>query len=656
MHDSQPPPSVLFWRAALGFTLLAAGALLLLLSLPSIEIGRFAGSLKWRLAGLGGLLILAVLLAAFTLSWTPAWERVVRRAAPLQNFLRRLGLLNLLPILAAAAVMILLVFVPIPGLLEDKSLFTGQWVRMALIGLLGALISPFLKALRPALQPAEALLAGVLALAVVYRITVFVPEVDSLPFSLGWSEGSRFYYASLFFSPSLYGERLAWPFLHPSRYLMQSIPYIIPDLPLLAHRLWQVLLWLGMSGLTSGLLARRLAFKRPEPAWIFAAWSFLFLFQGPVYYHLLVPVCIVLAWFNPRRFWRSLAVVILASAWAGISRINWYPVPALLAISLYLLETRFDGSGGFWRYLRAPVVWGVAGGLAALASQAAYVVISRQPSLASFGSSFTSDLLWYRLLPSVTYPNGILPMSLEVSAPLILLMLLNSRRERLNPLRALGLWGTLLLIFAAGLVVSAKIGGGSNLHNMDSYLVILLLWGGALWGQRMVTEIPGTRLVTPWLLVALAALMPIFPLVLSGNPLPVRDHSQAQYELSELRNDVVPAAQSGPVLFIWQRHMLTMGLIDGVALEPDYETVELMEMAMSNNRAYLEKFYTDLREHRFTMIVAMKQNPFTQEADRPFAEENNIWVERVAQPVLMYYQPVRLLDESLVEILVPRED
>ena len=348
MQAPQPFPqlssSATFWRAALGFTLLSAGTLMLLLSLPSIEIGRFAGSLKWRLAGLGGLLMLAVLLAVFILSWTPAWERVLRRTAPFHNFLRRLGWLNLLPILAAAALMILLVFVPVPGLLEDKTLFTGQWVRMALIGLLGALISPFIKALRPSLQPAEALVAGVLGLGVVYCVTVFVPEVDSLPFSLGWSEGSRFYYASLFFSPSLYGERLPWPFLHPSRYLMQSIPYLIPDLPLLVHRLWQVLLWLGMTGLTSGLLARRLSLKRPESAWLFAAWAFLFLFQGPVYYHLLVPVCIVLAGFNPRRFWRSLAVVILASAWAGISRINWYPVPALLAISLYLLETRFDDS------------------------------------------------------------------------------------------------------------------------------------------------------------------------------------------------------------------------------------------------------------------------------------------------------------------------
>ena len=247
-------------------------------------------------------------------------------------------------------------------------------------------------------------------------------------------------------------------------------------------------------------------------------------------------------------------------------------------------------------------------------------------------------------------------MSLEVGAPLILLMLFNSGRERLHPLRALGLWGAMLLLFAAGLVVSAKIGGGSNLHNMDSYVVILLFWGGALWGRCMVTEKPGAGLATPWLLVVLAALMPIFPLVLSGNPLPIRDYAQAQYELSELRNDVLPAAESGPVLFIWQRHLLTMGLIDGVALEPEYETVELMEMAMSNNRAYLEKFYADLREHRFIMIVAMKQNPFTQEVDRPFAEENNIWVEQVAQPLLRYYRPMRLLDGSLVEILVPRDD
>ena len=33
----------------------------------------------------------------------------------------------------------------------------------------------------------------------------------------------------------------------------------------------------------------------------------------------------------------------------------------------------------------------------------------------------------------------------------------------------------LLIFFAGGIVVSVKIGGGSNLHNMDAFLVFLLV-------------------------------------------------------------------------------------------------------------------------------------------------------------------------------------
>jgi hypothetical protein len=143
--------------------------------------------------------------------------------------------------------------------------------------------------------------------------------------------------------------------------------------------------------------------------------------------------------------------------------------------------------------------------------------------------------------------------------------------------------------------------------------------------------------------------------VLNGGPIPEWNVAQAWQDVGDLRQEVQPAAQAGgKVLFIWQRHLLTFGLIDGVQLEPDYETVELMEMAMSNNRPYLEQFYKDLREHRYAMIVAMVQNPFEQNADRAFAEENNLWVQRVARPILAYYREQRVLEYSGVQILVPK--
>ena len=71
--------------------------------------------------------------------------------------------------------------------------------------------------------------------------------------------------------------------LHPSRYMLQAAPFLIPDSPLWLHRLWQILLWLGMTFASSALLTLRLAINDALKSWVFLAWSFLFLLIRPVY-------------------------------------------------------------------------------------------------------------------------------------------------------------------------------------------------------------------------------------------------------------------------------------------------------------------------------------------------------------------------------------
>ncbi len=62
----------------------------------------------------------------------------------------------------------------------------------------------------------------------------------------------------------------------------------------MAHRLWQVLLWLGVTLAASLAL---LLHMKPEKWWAklgLVAWFFMFCFQGPVYYHLMVVIILVL--------------------------------------------------------------------------------------------------------------------------------------------------------------------------------------------------------------------------------------------------------------------------------------------------------------------------------------------------------------------------
>ncbi len=484
---------------------------------------------------------------------------------------------------------------------------------------------------------------------------LFLP-VSDYPFSLGWSEASRFYYGSLLFAKSIYGTSLPLSIWHGTRYMLLSIPFLIQGLPLWAARLWQVLLWLGITLGTSWLLVRRLKISDWAIAAVLVAWCFLFLFQGAVYYHLQVCVIIILLGVRRGHPAGSFLAVVAASFWAGMSRLNWYPVPAMLAIELYLLEESYSSIGQFWRYLSKPVIWAIAGMATALAGQAFYIAISGETNLAAFGSSLTSALLWYRWLPSATNPIGIIPGILIVSLPLWVLIFWISRKNLnyLHPMRWIGLLAMLLVLLVGGLVVSTKMGGGGDLHNMDAYLVLLGVMAAYFLAERVETE-PARAAnfgPAPWPIVACMLLVPVGFTFLRVGPPFTYDAARASSDLAAVRQAVQGYSRSGPVLFIYERQLLTFNYIPQIPIVPDYEVVSLMELAISGNRPYLDQFYNDLATHRFAAIIVHPQNLGVETGD--FIEESNVWNRLVAQPMLCQYKPGLTFDYSKVQILVPR--
>jgi len=491
----------------------------------------------------------------------------------------------------------------------------------------------------------------VLAQGLIYQTYGIFSITSSNPFSMGYSEAGRHYYASLFFSEKLYGMDLPLPFLHPSRYLLLSIPFLIDGLPLWFHRFWQEFLWFGLTLGTSLSLAR---FSRTS-GWKYialTAWAFLFFFQGAVYYHLHVMVILIFAGISVNKPWRSLVFIILASFWAGISRVNWFPVPAMLAIAIYILETPVDNKG--WRYWFSPVIWGVSGVAAALVSQFVYIQISGNADVAAFGSSFTSDLIWSRLLPNETFPMGILPGILLVSAPIFvaLYQMLHGKISSLHPLRLVALFGMLSVLFIGGAVVSTKIGGGGDLHNMDAYLVMLSTLVTAFWANQVKAEADAKPMwgQVSWGVVAAALLIPLGFAIRHIGFLPFFNEKVAEADIQKLQEAL---QNGGEVLFITERQMLTFNMIDGVTLVPDYEQSELMEMAMSRNRPYLEQYYSDLQNRRFALIVAEDQKFTTQKAGA-FVEENVAWVRYAGAPLLCNYKPILTLTSNNLQVYEPR--
>jgi hypothetical protein len=495
----------------------------------------------------------------------------------------------------------------------------------------------------------------IVAQGLFYQIYGHLTVISVFPFSIGYSEAGRHYYASLFFAKSIYGLPLPLPFLHPTRYLLMSLPFLIDGLPLWFHRMWQALLWIGLTAISSILLARRLHLKGSMP-FLVTGWAFLYFLQGAVYYHLQICVILILAGVSTRQPGRSLFMLILASIWAGISRVNWFPVPAMLAIAIYILETPVDGKK--WGYWKTPFLWGVCGLGTALISQFLYIQFSGNADVRSFGSSFTSDLIWSRLLPNESFQTGVLPGIAIVSLPLILAMvqMARGRFSHVHPLRWLALLSLLLILLVGGMVVSVKIGGGGDLHNMDAFLVLLAVivtsfLGGRVSGERETEPVWGQ---VHWNIAVATLLVPIgFALPQIGFP---SSYNQVNTEkdvqlLQQAASDVVQSG--GEVLFVTERQLLTFGLIRDVPLVPEYEQIELMEMAMSGNREYLEKYYADLKNHRFTIIIAEDQK-FTEQKEGAFVEENTAWVRYVGAPLLCAYKPIASLSSTNIVIFVPR--
>jgi len=209
-------------------------------------------------------------------------------------------------------------------------------------------------------------------------------------------------------------------------------------------------------------------------------------------------------------------------------------------------------------------------------------------------------------------------------------------------------------------VVSVKIGGGTNLHNMDVYLVILVLTAVAIYFGRMADENhQQVRVQVPFWLKALVLMMPVlFVITFVGRSVVPLDQQVAQKDLARLQKYVDQAVdEGGDVLFISQRHLITFGLIENVPLVHEHEKVLLQEMVMAQNEVYLSGLGAELAEQRYALIVTDHLPSGWKNPEKvPLAMENNVVLNDMVPLFTCAYQEAdRLLDGSL-DILVPKPE
>ncbi len=640
------------WRILFGNIVISSVLAILDLRNLALDKGFSLTQPKWLV------LVIAIaatgVFAAFLLSltWTKLFKKLEASYDVFLSHGEKLKWLFFVLFVASLSLLPLLVLHPYIGSL----LLRGRlWIKIFIFLLLVFTSASFLRVAESVFKNqnrkrswVECILFAALAQLLVYQLVMASFYITNYPFAMGWTRDSRHYYASLFFSKLIYGQSFPLPILHPTLHFIFGLPFLFGKLPVWIHRAWSVMLTVGLTWAVVKTLSKKIHHK--IYAILFTLWAFIFLLEGSVYAHLLIPTLIIFIFVSSENLKHSWVAIIVASIWAGMSRINWFPVPAMLAALIYFLEV--PKAKSTMRYLSLPAAWFFTGTASAFLSQVAYIQLSGNGVRNQFFSSLASDLLWYRLLPSNTYAPGILGGALFLSAPLLILVL--TARKNWHPIRLWGIAFIVLVLFVGGLVVSVKIGGGADLHNMDAYFVSILLVGTTVFAREFGQDSTSKPLRGEMLFAA--TLILIWFVLHRGGPRGY-DKVATNAILNDLQAQCTRVAEQGDeILFISQRHLLAVGLIEDIPLVPEYEKDVLMEMVMSRNGEYLGRFYKDLHDQRFGLIVIDPQVDSLIDGKRSFAPENNLWVLKVTKPLLCYYEPLVLYEGVRMELYVPRTE
>lgn len=513
--------------------------------------------------------------------------------------------------------------------------------------------------------------------------------VTNYPFSLYWSEGNRFFDYSTLFGSSRYNLPAGgdiYAFINWGMQLPWALPFLFPGLSIGTFRLWYQLMWI-LPAFLLGFSAYR-AFS-PNKTWhgmaiLFGLWAFLFLNQGPIYAPLLIAAILTMIG-SRMRFVPAMLCILLASFYAHESRWTWSYAPGLWAgLSALLMIQRPSLQKGKIRTLLRPVLLGLSGLMggrvlpAILPRIAAWVgqltsppaesplQPSNAPDLSNVHINILPDittaatrqpLLWERLFPNSTYPPGILLGLIWAMLPLILLLvfLVLKKRWPLNGLQILGALAVCAAFLGVGLTASVKIGGGSNLHNLDMFLVTLLVLAACAVTYLMQA---GKRSPTPGLwvsaLVSLALVSPVTYTLQSTEKPQIPESGAVQESFAVIRERLDEIGPDEEVLFIDHRQLLTFDLVPQLPLVDEYEKKKLMDEAMGGNENYFKPFYADIASHRFALIVNEPLSFVVAREDYAFSEENDAYVQWVTVPLMCTYEPIYTNRETSVELLVPR--
>jgi len=515
-----------------------------------------------------------------------------------------------------------------------------------------------------------ALVGGVL-FGTIFALGISFREAVNYPFSLGWSEGNLLWEYSLLYGRGLYGYSLdekVGSLLGRGRQSLWGLPFLFGPVSIALVRFWSAFIF-TIPYILLGLYLF-VNEKKFSGIWVLLGlWSFLFLSQGPIYTPLVL-AAILVAFSRRKSLWISVPLVALAAYYAQMSRSTWLFAPAMWAVLMTFLDPLLSESGN----QKKRWVNSIALGLAGLCGGYVFPEILKKIRALLNDRTISSGLLsvegisskvgrqpllWSRLFPNATSGTGILLGLILAVGPLFLLLgyLTAKKRWRLDPWQKLTLTGILGAFLVVGLIISVKIGGGNNLHNLDMFLIgtlftVSLAWEAGL--ERLITSIDVQNI---WIkiLVLFVVFYPAMQPMINVQPFILPPKVDTQEALNSVQEYVLEGYQKGEVLLVDQRQLLTFGFIQNIPMISEYEKRYMMDMAMADEADYFNKFYKELANHRFSMIISEPLHTGFQGGEFEFGNENDAWVKWISIPLLCYYEPVETYPVFGVQILVPKQ-
>ncbi len=531
------------------------------------------------------------------------------------------------------------------------------------------------------------LLQSILLTSTSYTLAYVFSDVKNYPFNLYWSDGNRLWDYSLIFGRQLYNypiDQEIPSLTSRGRQLLWGLPFLLPNTSILLHRFWSALLF-SFPYMVLGWFSFKVEENRRREWLLLGLWAFLFLNQGPIYTPLVLSAILVaIAWERP--LWIAIPLVALAGYYAESARWTWAYAPAIWAGMMSLNGSKLKGARPAlrdWGRAIALAIAGVALWYLLPIIQSVWTGVSILPEERI---AYDQPLLWYRLLPNDTYREGIVGGLLIAILPLIILLsyLLYKKHWQASLWQKLSILGSLLAFLIVGLIISTKIGGGNNLHNLDMLLIALLFvsaiaWknGGSQW-FRQSNKAPlwiKITLILLFTLPAYASMRKISPNLalnteevllvefltdhnaLADPPiksLPSDEEVQRTLDIISAFSEI--SDKKGDVLFIDLRQLLTFGYVPKIRLVPEYEKKRLMNEAMASNADYFAPYYQDLADHRFSLIITEPLKVVPKYEEGAFAEEGDAWMKWVSAPTLCFYHPIEIFRSVHVQLLAPRQE